>query len=327
LVKPVPKPSYRLVREIQAGHAGSLLTASFNVAVIAPDDSGGGVNWASTGEFAHVPPAVQATLRTNFGYYKVTGVDLRADYIGGPNVIYRRQTMSQDVYQRNFDVVADSVQNVDTIRKTRPRPGDLSDIAPAGGTPSDAAAIRQSVAVGFYPVADAASGAIGGLRPADAGYAAAALAAARASGLMFAEGDRLPAQGAIRTRTVPNLDPAKSYGIAFTISGKDVTSVTSYERPGASAGSQARFRAFALPGGRMAVGIEASPTVASRDFADLVVKGARQSAGAIAGLTSANTPAIRSPGAGTSPGGFRSRTPSHQPPRWDQWCQHRSVRR
>jgi len=88
---------------------------------------------------------------------------------------------------------------------------------------------------------------------------------------MFAEGDRLPAQGAIRTRTVPNLDPTKSYGIAFTVGGKDVTSVTSYERPGASAGSQARFRAFALPGGRMAVGIEASPTVASRDFADLVV--------------------------------------------------------
>jgi cytosine deaminase len=125
--------------------AGTLLTAGFNVAVVAPDDSGGGVNWNSTGEFAHVPPAVQAALRNNFGYYKVTGVDLRANYTGGANVIYRGQAISEDVYQSNFTVFEDSVSNVYKIRDNRQGPGDLLDIAPAGGTPSEAAAIRQQL--------------------------------------------------------------------------------------------------------------------------------------------------------------------------------------
>ncbi|MFM7136939.1 MAG: hypothetical protein ACKO1M_07710 [Planctomycetota bacterium] len=125
--------------------AGTLLTAGFNVAVVAPDDSGGGVNWASTGEFAHVPPAVRAALQNNFGYYTVTGVDLRANYIGGPNVIYRGQTISEGVYDDNFTVFKNSVSNVDDIRSHRQRPEDLLDIAPAGGTPSEAVAIREQL--------------------------------------------------------------------------------------------------------------------------------------------------------------------------------------
>ncbi len=62
-----------------------------------------------------------------------------------------------------------------------------------------------------------------------------------------------------------------AYGIVFTVGGNPATAATSYQRPGTAAGSQYRFRAFALSGGRSAVGIEASPTVTSRDFADLVV--------------------------------------------------------
>ena len=125
--------------------AGTLLTAGFNVAVVAPDDSGGGVNWASTGEFNHVPPAVRAALQNNFGYYKVTGVDLRANYMGGPNVIYRGQTISEDVYQGNFTVFEESIATVSAIRANRPRPRDLADIAPAGGTPPEAVAIREQL--------------------------------------------------------------------------------------------------------------------------------------------------------------------------------------
>jgi hypothetical protein len=129
----------------------------------------------------------------------------------------------------------------------------------------------SSVTVGFYAVSNAASGAVNGILPGDAGYAAAALAAARSAGLVFGAGNRLPAPGAIRTVSTGNFDPAKSYGIVFTVGGNDATAVTSYQRPGTEAARQYRFRTFALSGGRSAVGIEASPTVASRDFADLVV--------------------------------------------------------
>lgn len=135
--------------------AGTLLTAGFNVAVIAPDDSGGGVNWAGTGEFAHVPPAVRSALRTKFGYYqvtadgedeKVTGVALRANYTGGPDVLFREEEITEAIYNDNFFVFQTSVAQVDQIRRdTRQSLGDLADIAPAGGTPADAVTLRDQL--------------------------------------------------------------------------------------------------------------------------------------------------------------------------------------
>ncbi|MEX1115263.1 MAG: hypothetical protein WEB53_08430 [Akkermansiaceae bacterium] len=135
--------------------AGTLLTAGFNVAVVAPDDSGGGVNWAGTAEFAHVPPAVRSALRTKFGYYKVTGdgddekvtgVALRSNYTGGPNVIFRDEAITEAIYNDNFFVFQASVAQVDQIRRdTRQSLGDLADIAPAGGTPADATALRAQL--------------------------------------------------------------------------------------------------------------------------------------------------------------------------------------
>lgn len=125
--------------------AGTLLTAGFNVAVVAPDDSGGGVNWAATGEFTHVPPAVQAALRNNFGYYKVTGVDLRANYTGGANVIYRNQAISEDVYQGNFTVFEDSLPNVSAVRSNRQRGRDIKDITGPADADNDPAAMRAEL--------------------------------------------------------------------------------------------------------------------------------------------------------------------------------------
>ena len=135
--------------------AGTLLTAGFNVAVVAPDDSGGGVNWAGTGQFAHVPPAVRSALQTKFGYYKVTGdgddekvtgVALRSDYFGGPNVIFREEAITEAIYNDNFFVFQNSVAQVDQIRRdTRQSLGDLADIAPAGGTPPDAIDLRDQL--------------------------------------------------------------------------------------------------------------------------------------------------------------------------------------
>ena len=125
--------------------AGTLLTAGFNVAVIAPDDSGGGVNWAATGEFAHVPPAVQAALRNNFGYYKVTGVDLRSNYTGGAKVIYRNQAISEDVYQGNFTVFEESLETVTAVRSNRQRGGDIKDITGPADADNDPEAMRAEL--------------------------------------------------------------------------------------------------------------------------------------------------------------------------------------
>lgn len=128
----------------------------------------------------------------------------------------------------------------------------------------------SNVAVGFYAVADAKSGGIGGLLPTDAGYAAAALQAARSSGLFF-EGSQLPAAGRMRGVSIAGWDPGKSYGIVITVGGDPATAVTTHQKPPTGAGFQPRFRAFALAGGRLAIGVEASATVTSRDFADLVI--------------------------------------------------------
>lgn len=57
----------------------------------------------------------------------------------------------------------------------------------------------------------------------------------------------------------------------ITVGGDSATAVTTYQRPPAGAQYQPRFRAFALAGGRLAIGVEASAKVTSRDFADLVI--------------------------------------------------------
>lgn len=129
----------------------------------------------------------------------------------------------------------------------------------------------SNVAVGFYAVADADSGRIGGpLLPTDAGYAAAALQAARTAGLFF-DGARLPAEGRMRGVSLTNWDPTQAYGIVITVGGDPATAVTTYQKPPVNAAYQPRFRAFALAGGRLAIGVEASATMTSRDFADLVI--------------------------------------------------------
>lgn len=142
-------PNFTVVTSLDpcAMCAGALLTAGFNVAVIAPDASGGGVNWAGTGEFAHVPPAVRSALRNLFGYYRVTaegdddqvtGVSLRADYFGGSNVIYREEAITESIYNGNYFVFDRSTKQVSDIRKaTRPSLADLADIHPAGGLPTN----------------------------------------------------------------------------------------------------------------------------------------------------------------------------------------------
>jgi len=128
----------------------------------------------------------------------------------------------------------------------------------------------SNVAVGFYAVSNANSGSIGGLAANDPGYAATALDASRSAGLLF-EGSRLPAAGRMRDVSLSGWDPGQAYGIVITVGGDPATAVTTYQKPPVGAEYQPRFRAFALVGGRTAIGVEASEKVTSRDFADLVV--------------------------------------------------------
>jgi tRNA(Arg) A34 adenosine deaminase TadA len=52
--------------------SGALLTAGFNVAVIAPDDFAG-IDWSGTGDFSALPVAVHRGLSRRFGYVAVPG--------------------------------------------------------------------------------------------------------------------------------------------------------------------------------------------------------------------------------------------------------------
>ena len=128
----------------------------------------------------------------------------------------------------------------------------------------------SNVAVGFYAVSNAQSGSIGVLAATDPGYAAAALAAARSAGLFF-DVSRLAAAGRMRAVSCTGWDPGQAYGIVITVDGDPSTAVTTYQKPPAGAAYQPRLRAFALAGGRTAIGVEASEKVTSRDFADLVM--------------------------------------------------------
>lgn len=103
--------------------AGSLITAGFNVAVVAPDDSGGGVNWDSEFTFTNVSPPVRRLLLEEFGYYKVTGVDLRSVYKGGNGVLYADQAIDKLAYDINLQAFNESSEIVSQVRKQRIKAG------------------------------------------------------------------------------------------------------------------------------------------------------------------------------------------------------------
>jgi len=75
----------------------------------------------------------------------------------------------------------------------------------------------------------------------------------------------------MRGVSLTSWDPNQAYGIVITVGADPATAVTTYQKPPVGAAYQPRFRAFALAGGRLAIGVEASAKVTSRDFADLVI--------------------------------------------------------
>lgn len=97
--------------------AGGLCAAGFNVAVVAPDDSSGGVNWDSSGEFTHMPEPIRQQLQSLFGYYAVDSVNYRSKYQGNPNLLFNAQSLTEQVFQANIDAFKNSSEKVQKVRK------------------------------------------------------------------------------------------------------------------------------------------------------------------------------------------------------------------
>jgi hypothetical protein len=76
---------------------GTLLTAGFNVAVVAIDDFAG-INYDSTFTFTSLPPSLRALAKSKFGYYACgnsaqdPSIYVRT-YIGGPRVKFKESTV------------------------------------------------------------------------------------------------------------------------------------------------------------------------------------------------------------------------------------------
>jgi tRNA(Arg) A34 adenosine deaminase TadA len=127
----VPKPSeLTVVTSLDpcAMCAGGLCAAGFHVGVIAPDSSGGGVNWDSSGTFPNAPVKIQNQLNQLFGYYKADGIPYRKVYQGSPILFFNTETLTQQVYQANVDAFANSAAQVSKTRKeARINPANLKD--------------------------------------------------------------------------------------------------------------------------------------------------------------------------------------------------------
>lgn len=107
----VPKPNQLTVitsLDPCAMCAGGLCAAGFKVGVIAPDDSGGGVNWDSSGKFPNAPAKIQNQLKSLFGYYKAAGISYREVYQGNPKLLFSKETLTQQIYQANIDAFSKS---------------------------------------------------------------------------------------------------------------------------------------------------------------------------------------------------------------------------
>jgi cytosine deaminase len=96
--------------------AGGLCAAGFNVAVVAPDVSSGGVNWDSSGQFTHMPEPIRLQLQSLFGYYAVDSVNYRSTYQGNPNLLFNTQSLTEQVFQANLDAFENSSENVRKVR-------------------------------------------------------------------------------------------------------------------------------------------------------------------------------------------------------------------
>jgi cytosine deaminase len=92
---------------------GALVTAGFNVGVVAPDTFSG-INYTQTGEFADLPTNVRAAVLRTFGYYAVAG---GRGYQGAATVPFAATQLSQDTFNGCEDTYQISATEVRQSRK------------------------------------------------------------------------------------------------------------------------------------------------------------------------------------------------------------------
>lgn len=114
--------------------AGTLLTAGFNVAVVAIDDFAG-INYDESFKFNTLPESLRPEAQSKFGYYATgaKGVDPDVyvrDYVGGRNVAFKNSTVSSANLTGCSNVFQASVNKVrDNSSDSGKAPADLLDPA------------------------------------------------------------------------------------------------------------------------------------------------------------------------------------------------------
>ncbi len=93
--------------------AGTLLTAGFNVGVVAPDTFSG-INYNQQFNFPDLPEPVRGRALATFGYYAVDGG--RA-YVGGKNVVFSNGTLSASAFSDCSSIYQQSATGVRQNRK------------------------------------------------------------------------------------------------------------------------------------------------------------------------------------------------------------------
>jgi cytosine deaminase len=113
---------------------GTLLTAGFNVGVVAIDDFAG-INFNEKFDFNDLPPALRDLAKSKFGYYACgekgqdPGTYVR-EYVGGPDVVFRETAVSAQRLVGCSDIFQASLAKVRTTSsESGLLPGELSDPA------------------------------------------------------------------------------------------------------------------------------------------------------------------------------------------------------
>lgn len=92
--------------------SGSLITAGFNVAVIAPD-SEAGTNWTDLADYPQLDYRLKELLSDKFGYYAVSDLTgPRSIYRGNQNLLFADQVLTKQLYDGNTAVFTETVVKV-----------------------------------------------------------------------------------------------------------------------------------------------------------------------------------------------------------------------
>jgi len=108
--------------------SGSLITAGFNVAVIAPD-SEAGTNWTDLADYPQLDYRLKSVLSEKFGYYGVSDLSgPRSIYHGNNELLFSSQKLSKELYDENTNVFTKTLEEVrNSVSNSGLAKGDMLD--------------------------------------------------------------------------------------------------------------------------------------------------------------------------------------------------------